>query len=50
MNHTLTGAQLIAAWSIKLNVAWPRFFLAMLVVGCVLVASAWLDQKGSTKK
>jgi hypothetical protein len=50
MNHALTGAPFIASWSIKLNIAWPRLILAFVVLGCMVIAAAWLEQKGKTKK
>jgi hypothetical protein len=50
MNHAFMGPQLIAAWSIKLNIVWPRFIVAMVVLGAMAITAAWLDQKGKAKK
>jgi len=50
MNYALVGAQLMAVWSMKLNIAWPRFFVAMLALGCMIVAGAWLERKGRGDK
>jgi hypothetical protein len=50
MNHALMGAQLVAAWSMKMNVAWPRFLMAMTVLGCMVIGAAWLENKQGKKK
>jgi hypothetical protein len=51
MNYALTETRLIAAWSMKLNIAWGRFVVAMVILGCMVIAAAWLEQKeGSNKK
>jgi hypothetical protein len=50
MNFALLGAQLVAAWSIKLNIAWGRFIVAMVILGCFIIAAAYLDQRGRIRK
>jgi hypothetical protein len=41
---------LLAAWSMKMNIAWPRFLVAMTVLACMIVAAAWLENKQGKKK
>jgi hypothetical protein len=50
MMHALTGAQLLAAWSMRLNISWGRLMLAMSFLAALVFAAGYLDQKGKTKK
>jgi hypothetical protein len=50
MMHALVDTQLVAAWSMKFNIAWSRLIVAMIVLGCMMLAAAYLDQKARPKK
>jgi len=50
MHHALAGPQLIAAWSMKVTIEWPRFILSMLVLAGLIYAAAWSYESSNKKK
>jgi hypothetical protein len=45
MMHILPGAQLLAAWSIRLNISWWRFLVAMAVLAGMVYVAAYVELK-----
>lgn len=50
MQHALTGAQLLAAWSIQFTFDWPRLIVSMVVLAGLMYASYWAYDGGDKKK
>jgi hypothetical protein len=50
MHSVSAEAPLLAAWSIRMVIVWPRFILSMLVMLGLIFASAYAYQGGNAKK
>jgi hypothetical protein len=45
MMHSLAGAQLLAALTIKFNISWWRFGIAMAVLAGMIYAGAMMQMR-----
>jgi hypothetical protein len=50
MHYAFAGAQLAATFSMKLNIAWPRLIVSLVILGCMIIAAAYLEQKARPGK
>jgi hypothetical protein len=50
MGHVHSESALLAAWSMKVTIEWPRFILSLLVLAGMIFAAAYAYQSGDTKK
>jgi hypothetical protein len=48
--HFFAAAQLVAAWSMKVTIEWPRFVLSLLILAGLIYGAAWAYQLGDDKK
>lgn len=40
----------MAAWSLKVNIVWPRFILALVVMAGLVVVAGYALESGKKKK